>query len=81
MESGCNMIAIILAFIILVLASVLMWKEAMAFKKTKDKKHKNMYFIYLIAVVSSVLVLFTVTKQYLDVKAILDNAQTVGLIE
>lgn len=75
------MIAIIFSFIILVLSSIMMWKETIAFKKTKDKQHRNMYIIYLIAVISSLLVFNVVTKQYLDIKAILDSAQTVIFIK
>lgn len=75
------MIAIIFAFIILVISNIMMWKEAMSFKKTKDNKHRNTYIIYLIIVISSILIFNVVTKQYLDIKAILDNAQTIDVFK
>lgn len=58
------MVMIILAVIMVVVSSIGLWQHALMYKKTKDKKEFNMYVLFLVAVISSIVVLFVSYIQY-----------------
>lgn len=58
------MVMIILAIIMVVVSSIGLWQHALKYRKTKDKKEFNMYVLFLVAVISSIVVLFVSYIQY-----------------
>lgn len=58
------MVMIILAVIMVVVSSIGLWQYALMYKKTKDKKEFNMYVLFLVAVISSIVVLSVSYIQY-----------------
>lgn len=58
------MIMIICAIAMIIMSAIGLCYHVVRYKKTKDKKEFNMYILFLVAVISSIVVLFVSYIQY-----------------